>query len=313
MSESQIILTGTNIGFAELEALDSDDVVVTLDDAARTRMRASVATVRKAVKTGTVCYGINTGFGAFANRIISREQVSELQYNLVRSHSCGIGEPLAGHIVRRVMLMKANSLAVGYSGIRPDVVETLLALLNKDITPILPSQGSVGASGDLAPLAHLALALIGEGEALQGDTRLAGAEVLDAAGMTPVTLQAKEGLALLNGTQVSAALAIEGLLRAFRLLHASIVTGALTVEGLAGSYAPFDARIHAARGLPGQQRVARQFLSLLTESDIHKSHENCDRVQDPYSVRCMPQVIGAVFDTLNHAANVGRGVQQCFG
>lgn len=278
--------------------------VVQLAEAARARMADSVATVRRVISSGRASYGINTGFGAFANARISTAQLSQLQYNLVRSHACGVGEPLAPGLVRRVMLLKANSLAVGVSGIRPEVVDTLLAMLAADVLPIIPGRGSVGASGDLAPLAHLALALIGEGEAMQGDTRLEGPAVLAAAGRTPVELEAKEGLALLNGTQLSTALAIEGLFRAEALLGTSITAGALSVEALAGSYTPFDDRIHAARGLAPQREVAARFRELLTDSEIHASHVDCDRVQDPYAVRCMPQVFGAVAATIGHAREV---------
>ncbi len=289
---------------AALHQWEADRCAVTLADAARARMNHSVATVRRVVKTGQVSYGINTGFGAFANSRISTPQLTQLQYNLVRSHACGVGTPLAPELVRRIMLLKANSLAVGLSGIRPEVVDTLLALLAADVLPLIPGRGSVGASGDLAPLAHLALALIGEGEALQGDVRLEGPAVLEAAGCTPIRLEAKEGLALLNGTQLSAALAIEGLFRAEALLGTAITAGALSVEGLAGSYTPFDDRIHAARGLASQREVAARFRTLLTDSDIHAGHVDCDRVQDPYAVRCMPQVFGAVAATLAHAREV---------
>jgi histidine ammonia-lyase len=277
---------------------------VSLSGEARERMTASVATVRRVLESGRASYGINTGFGAFANARISPAHLSQLQYNLVRSHSCGVGEPLEAALVRRIMLLKANSLAVGVSGIRPEVVETLLALLANDVLPIIPGRGSVGASGDLAPLAHLALALIGEGEALCGTERLEGPEVLEAVGRPPVRLETKEGLALLNGTQLSAALAIEGLFRAEGLLSTAITTGAMSVEGLAGSFTPFDDRIHVVRGLPPQRQVAARFRALLTDSEIHSSHADCDRVQDPYAVRCMPQVYGAVAATLAHAREV---------
>jgi histidine ammonia-lyase len=209
-----------------------------------------------------------------------------------------------------MLLLKANNLAAGFSGVRPLVVDTLLALLNADVTPVIPAQGSVGASGDLAPLAHLTLALIGEGEAtmagLEGDRRaLANIEVLRAAGVEPLELQAKEGLALLNGTQLSLALALDGLFRAESLLDASVVCCAMTVEGLAGSHSPFDDRIQQASRLPGQIEAARRIRALLaSDSEIRRSHENCERVQDPYAVRCMPQVFGAVEHTLRHARDV---------
>jgi histidine ammonia-lyase len=301
---TRLTLTGHGLTLQDLWEFDARRPEVLLGEDARRAMQVSVDTVRKVIDTDQVCYGINTGFGALAKERISRDRLIQLQYNLVRSHACGVGEPLAAPVVRRILLLKANSLAVGNSGIRPAVLETLLALLNHDVLPVIPSQGSVGASGDLAPLAHMTLALIGEGEALHEGKLLKGEAVLKVAGMKPVQLEAKEGLALLNGTQMSAALALQGLFGAEALLAASIVLGALTVEALAGSYSPFDARIHEVRNMHGQIKVAEAFRSLLTGSEIWKSHQGCDRVQDPYALRCMPQVYGAVWDTLEHAARV---------
>ncbi|HSC47123.1 MAG TPA: aromatic amino acid lyase, partial [Gammaproteobacteria bacterium] len=303
MSES-LALTGSGLDLKILADFDGSRPKVTLTASAHKAMQASVDAVRRVIATDQASYGINTGFGALARQRISRDQLAQLQYNLVRSHACGVGEPLADGLVRRILLLKANSLAVGRSGIRPEVVETLLALLNHDVLPLIPAKGSVGASGDLAPLAHMTLALIGEGEARQRGKLLEGAAVLEAACVKPVRLEAKEGLALLNGTQVSAALAIEGLIRGRRALFSSIVLGALTVEALAGSYSPFDARIHAVRNMHGQIKVAELFRRLLTGSEIWEAHQGCDRVQDPYALRCMPQVFGAVWDTLDHAASV---------
>ena len=267
-------------------------------------MQASRDAVQRAIERGETSYGINTGFGAFANRVIPAAKTRKLQLNLVRSHACGTGRALPAAIVRRMLLLKANSLAAGYSGARPLVADMLLALLNEDVLPVVPAQGSVGASGDLAPLAHVALALVGEGEATRGCDALEGAAVLAAAGLEPLVLEAKEGLALLNGTQLSLALALDGLFQAERLLDASIVAGALTVEGLAGSHAPFDARIQQASRLPGQVKVGRRLRRLLTDSEILRSHEDCERVQDPYAVRCMPQVFGAVEHTIEHAREI---------
>ena len=297
-------LSGSDLTIEKLADYERLRPKITLGDDARQRVQASRDTVAAAVRDGRVSYGITTGFGAFANRHIPAAKVKELQLNLVRSHSCGVGDPLPDAIVRRILLLKANSLAAGFSGVRPVVIEALLALLNSDVVPLIPGRGSVGASGDLAPLAHLTLALIGEGEARQQERMLSGRQVLQAVGISPLELEAKEGLALLNGTQLSCALAIEGVLRAQNLLHSAIVIGALTVDALAASYTPFDARIHSARGLPGQNYVAECFRRLLTDSEIKRSHENCDRVQDPYAVRCMPQVFGAVADTLTHARTV---------
>jgi histidine ammonia-lyase len=313
MHKATLALDGASLTLDQLRQFEQEQPRVELAAAARERMQQSAATVAATVASGRVAYGINTGFGAFANRVIPAAKTQKLQLNLVRSHACGVGEPLAPALVRRMLLLKANSLAAGYSGVRPVVVETLLALLNADALPVIPAQGSVGASGDLAPLAHLALALIGEGEATMpagaGGTdqrrNLDGIEVLRAAGAEPLQLQAKEGLALLNGTQLSLALALDGLFLAENLLAAAVVCCAMTVEGLAGSHAPFDDRIQQASRLPGQIDAARRIRSLLeSDSEIRRSHENCERVQDPYAVRCMPQVFGAVEHTLRHAREV---------
>lgn len=297
-------IDGTRLTLVQLRDFEARRPLVRLAKPARERMEVSLAAVQRAVARGETTYGINTGFGAFANRVIPADKTRRLQLNLVRSHACGTGAPLPPRLVRRMLLLKANSLAAGHSGARPQVVEMLLALLNGDVLPMVPAQGSVGASGDLAPLAHLTLALIGEGEATREGQPLTGAEVPAAVGLEPLVLEAKEGLALLNGTQLSLALALEGLFQAECLLDASIVAGALTVEGLAGSHAPFDARIQEASRLPGQVAVARKLRRLLTESEILRSHEHCERVQDPYAVRCMPQVFGAVEHTLEHAREV---------
>lgn len=275
-----------------------------LASGARETMQASADQVRSVLACGEAVYGINTGFGALADKRIANEDLSALQYNLVRSHAAGVGVPLPAPVVRRILLLKANSLASGASGVRPELVDALLALLENDVLPVIPERGSVGASGDLSPLAHLALALIGEGEAFQADTLLEGRDVTSAAGFEPLELRPKDGLALLNGTQVSAALAIEGLLAGERLLRSAVVGGALSVEALAGSHAPFDDRIHTARNQEGQAIVAGAFRALLTDSEIWRSHQDCDRVQDPYSSRCQPQVLGAVWDTLAHAGRV---------
>ena len=297
-------IDGSDLTLEQLRDYESARPVVRLTDESRRRMQASVDAVERAVTRGEVTYGINTGFGAFASKVIPAAQTRKLQLNLIRSHACGSGAPLPAKIVRRMLLLKANSLAAGHSGVRPVVVEMLLELLNEDVLPVIPEQGSVGASGDLAPLAHLALVLIGEGEATREGVMLANNAVLRAIGREALEPAAKEGLALLNGTQLSLALAAEGLFQAERLLATSIVAGALTVEGLAGSHAPFDARIHAVSRLPGQIETARRFRLLLTDSEIRRSHEDCERVQDPYAVRCMPQVYGAVEDTLTHARKV---------
>jgi histidine ammonia-lyase len=310
MHNPQLVIDGASLTLGQLRRFERERPVVVLADAARARMRESEATVVATVAAGRTAYGINTGFGAFANRVIPAQKTQKLQLNLVRSHACGVGEPLPPALVRRMLLLKANNLAAGFSGVRPLVVDALLALLNADVLPVIPAQGSVGASGDLAPLAHMALALIGEGEATTpaaGDQRreLKDADVLRAAGVEPLELQAKEGLALLNGTQLSLSLALDGLFRAESLLDASVVCCAMTVEGLAGSHVPFDDRIQQVSRLPGQIDAARRIRALLaSDSEIRLSHEHCERVQDPYAVRCMPQVFGAVEHTLRHARDV---------
>lgn len=301
---NSIVLTGHDMTLQEVQQCFQKPVIAVLSESSKQRMQASVDTVNRVVEKNQTCYGINTGFGAFAKQSISAEQVQLLQVNLVRSHACGIGEALDAGLVRAIMLMKANSLAQGVSGIRPVVVDTLLNLLKHDILPIIPSKGSVGASGDLAPLAHLALALIGEGEAMYQGKRVHGKELLEIAGCTPIALQAKEGLALLNGTQVSAALAMKAAQETRLLLETSIVSGALSLEALSGSYTPFDARIHKVRNLDSQSRIAQTFRSILSQSSIHDSHTSCGRVQDPYALRCMPQVYGAVLSTLEHAEKI---------
>jgi histidine ammonia-lyase len=303
MTPASKALTGLDLALDTVAALAPGARFALHPDALK-RMAASRDAVERAVSKGQTSYGITTGFGAFANRRIPEAKVLELQANLVRSHSVGVGAPLEARHVRRVLLLKANNLAAGHSGIRPAVVEALLKLLEHDVLPLIPGRGSVGASGDLAPLAHLSLTLIGEGSARQGERLLEGPAVCAAAGFAPFTLAAKEGLALLNGTQVSTALALDGWARGRRLLESTLVIGALTVESLAGSHTPFDPRIHAARGQAGQRHVAQAMLGLLGESEIHSSHADCDRVQDPYAVRCLPQVAGAAWDTLEHAARV---------
>jgi histidine ammonia-lyase len=303
----ELALSGRDLSLTDLERAGEPGVSAKVTPAARERMLATRQTVDRAVASGRVSYGITTGFGAFANRQIPAPKVKELQLNLVRSHACGVGEPLARATVRRLLLLKANNLAAGYSGVRPLVVDALLALLAGDVLPVIPERGSVGASGDLAPLAHLALAIIGEGSATQGERKLAGIEVNDAARVKPLALEAKEGLALLNGTQLSTVLAAEGLSHADNLLRSAIAVGALTVEALAGSHAPFDARIHEVRGQRGQAAVAALFREYLTESEIKHSHEQCDRVQDPYAVRCMPQVFGTASDAVEFARGIVAG------
>jgi histidine ammonia-lyase len=261
--------------------------------------------VQRAADGDVPVYGVNTGFGKLANQRISKSQLETLQLNLIRSHSVGVGEPLAPEIMRLMMALKAASLARGYSGVRQVVVDTLLAVHNAGLTPWVPQQGSVGASGDLAPLAHMTLALIGEGHMLQHGQRVPALQALQQAGIEPLKLGAKEGLALINGTQTSTALALHALLRFEPVLEAALVIGALTIDAARGSDGPFDPRIHRLRGQPGQIDVAQYYRALLKGSVIRKSHEEGDdRVQDPYCLRCQPQVVGACLDQVRHAAQV---------
>ncbi len=286
----------------DLRALLREGAAFALDDSARGDVERSAALVSAIAAQDTSVYGINTGFGKLAQTSIPRERLAELQHNLVVSHACGVGPPLADDIVRAILALKINSLARGYSGVRWSVIETLGLALERDFLPVIPSQGSVGASGDLAPLAHLSAAFIGIGDASYRGARMPARDALAAAGIPPLVLQAKEGLALLNGTQVSTALALHGLIASEDLLAASLVAGALTTDAALGSIAPFDARIHAVRGHAAQSDIAAMLLDLLANSQIHDSHRDCGRVQDPYSLRCMPQVFGAALTTLRRAS-----------
>jgi histidine ammonia-lyase len=268
-------------------------------------VQASAAVVRRAAEGDVAVYGVNTGFGKLASTRIGETDLATLQLNLIRSHSVGVGVPLEPAVVRLMLALKAASLARGFSGVRPVVVDTLLAVHNAGLVPFVPSQGSVGASGDLAPLAHMTLALLGEGEFVVDGARTPALPTLQRAGIAPLTLSAKEGLALINGTQTSTALALHALLTFEPVLEAALVVGALTVDAARGSDGPFDPRIHALRGQPGQIDVARYYRRLLEGSAIRQSHlEGDDRVQDPYSLRCQPQVVGACLDQLRHAARV---------
>ena len=289
----------------QLQAIHADVVPLSLPDSARAVIRASAQVVQAAADGDAPVYGVNTGFGKLANQRISKAQLATLQINLIRSHSVGVGEPLCPAVVRLMLALKAGSLARGYSGVREVVVDTLLAVHNAGLVPYVPSQGSVGASGDLAPLAHMTLALLGEGSMLQEGRAVPALDALHRAGIAPLQLGAKEGLALINGTQTSTALALHALLSFEPVLEAALVIGALTVDAARGSDGPFDPRIHALRGQPGQIDVAQYYRCLLQGSAIRNSHlDGDDRVQDPYSLRCQPQVVGACLDQLRHAALV---------
>jgi histidine ammonia-lyase len=314
-----ILLDGASLTLEQLLRIADDDEPVALAPAARERVAASRAVVDRRARSDEPAYGINTGFGSFADVKIAPDALETLQLNLLRSHAAGVGRPLSRRAVRATMALRANVLAKGYSGIRVETLEALIALLNAGVTPYVPSRGSVGASGDLAPLAHLALVLIGEGEAtapgtLQGrkatppvarpvqgreaTERVTGADALRAAGLAPVTLAAKEGLALINGTQPSTAVLALALADADVLARAADIAAALSIDALRGSIHPFEPRIHAARPFAGQAAAAANIESLMRGSGINKSHEFCGRVQDAYSMRCAAQVHGAVREAL---------------
>jgi len=267
-------------------------------------VKRSRAVLQGALAEGRAIYGVNTGFGKLAQTRIPAGELRHLQRNLVLSHAAGVGELLPDSVVRLVIALKVASLARGFSGVRHVVVERLIALFNADILPEIPCQGSVGASGDLAPLAHLAAVLIGEGQARVNGKTLPACDALETAGLEPLVLEAKEGLALLNGTQASTALALAALFAAEANLEAALVAGALSTDAVKGSDTPFDARIHAARGQPGQIEAAHLLRTLMAGSEIRASHRDCPRVQDPYSIRCQPQVLGPCLDILREVARV---------
>ena len=314
-------LDGASLTLEELESIADCREDVELAAAASVRVDAARAVVDGKASGDAAVYGVNTGFGALAETAIPRDQLGALQLNLLRSHAAGVGEPLPVRAVRASMALRANVLAKGYSGIRRETLELLIAMLNRRVHPVVPSRGSVGASGDLAPLAHLALVLIGEGHAsVDGSAVLPGHEAMRTAGLSPVILLSKEGLALINGTQPSAAVAALALVCAERVARAADVTAALSIDALCGSMRPFDARIHEARPHVGQGTSAANILTLMTGSPINKSHEGCGRVQDAYSLRCTAQVHGAARDaftfirqTLSTEANAGTDNPMVFG
>jgi histidine ammonia-lyase len=298
-------LDGQRLSLAQVVAVARGEERVAFSDRARARLEQSRRVVEAIIAEDRSVYGVNTGFGKLSDIHIGQSQLRELQLNLVRSHSCGLGAPLSIAEARAMLLLRANVLALGYSGCRPLLVDTLVAMLEHEVTPVIPEKGSVGASGDLAPLAHLALTVIGEGEAFYQGRRMPSAEALQLAEIGPVELAAKEGISLLNGTQAMAAVGGLALYRAEQIVRLADVAGAMTVEGLKGTPVAFDKRIHAARPHAGQIEVAAHLRELLRESAIRASHlENDPRVQDAYSLRCMPQVHGAVRDALSHAREI---------
>jgi histidine ammonia-lyase len=294
-------LTGDDLTVAEVWGAAVDGEPVELADSAREKMRAARELVERAAHGAREhTYGVNTGFGRFVNRSIPEELTEELQLRLLRSHACGVGDPYPDEVVRAAMILRANTLAKGNSGARVETVELLLACFERGVLPFVPGRGSVGASGDLAPLAHLALPLVGEGEAYVDGERLLGADALARVGLTPIRLAAKEGLSLINGTQFMAAFLALGLMRARRLARAADVACAMSVEALQGSRTSFLPQIHALRPLRGQADSAANVLRLLEGSAINEAHRWCDKVQDAYSLRCAPQVHGASRDLLDY-------------
>jgi len=300
----EVLIIPGKLSLEQLRVVATEDVNIKLDASADALMQASANTVAEVLASGRTVYGINTGFGLLAHTKIEEEDLELLQRSIVLSHAAGIGEFMSEPAVRLLMTLKINSLSRGYSGIRPEVVHALVALLNARVYPAIPEKGSVGASGDLAPLAHMSIVLLGEGEVLIDGQRRPAIEGLTKAGLKPIALAPKEGLALLNGTQASTAFALLGLFGAEDVFTAGIVCGALSVEAALGSRSPFDPRIHEVRGHQTQIDVAANFRELLQTSSIGDSHQDCQKVQDPYSLRCQPQVMGACLEQLQSAARV---------
>ncbi|MCW9029811.1 MAG: histidine ammonia-lyase, partial [Kangiella sp.] len=300
----QFTLTPGELSLSDCRKIYQESVSVKLQDSFFPVIDRAAQTVADVIKNDETVYGINTGFGLLASTRIPKEKLELLQESLVLSHAAGIGQLLPDNIVRLLMVLKLSSLAQGHSGVRRETVDALISLVNHEVYPCIPEKGSVGASGDLAPLAHMSCTLIGVGEVRHQGKIISAIEGLKVAGLEPLTLGAKEGLALLNGTQCSTALALAGLFGAENNFAAAIVAGGLSVDAVMGSVAPFDARIHEVRGHKGQQQVALSLLNLIKGSEINESHEDCEKVQDPYSLRCQPQVMGAALDHLRFAASV---------
>ncbi len=301
---TEMLIHPGKLTLAQLRRIAKEPVTVSLVDSCKANIDASVKTVRDLIAQGRVIYGINTGFGLLAKTVIPNDELEHLQRSIVLSHAAGVGAFMKDSTVRLMMILKINSLARGYSGIRLEVIEALMRLVNAGVYPCIPQKGSVGASGDLAPLAHMSTVLLGEGEVSYLGKRLSGAEGLKHAGLSPVTLGPKEGLALLNGTQASTAFALEGLFAAEDLFAAAVISGSLSVEAALGSRRPFDPLIQEVRGHRAQIDVAAMYRQLLAHSEIEISHKDCEAVQDPYSLRCQPQVMGACLTQIRNAAEV---------
>ena len=303
-AKPSLTLTPGSLSLPQLRRIMRGDIVIKLDRAAIPGIEAGSRAVAAIVAKGAPAYGINTGFGRLATTHIPADQLELLQKNLVLSHAVGVGDALPAPMVRLMLALKISSLGRGYSGIRLSVIEALLTLLNSDVLPRIPAKGSVGASGDLAPLAHMAAVLLGVGEVMIDSQPQPATVGLKRAGLLPMTFAAKEGLALLNGTQASTAIALVNMFAIEDLFQTALVSGALSVDAAEGSVTPFDARIHDLRGHPGQIDAAAAYRTLLKDSGINASHAHCEKVQDPYSLRCQPQVMGACLDQMRHAAVV---------
>lgn len=304
MTKYTLNLKPGNLTLAQLRKAYFQTTELTLSNTVWEKINESQAVVQKKVDGGDIVYGVNTGFGRLASKHIEPELLTELQHNLILSHATGVGDYLGAATVRLILVLKINALSRGFSGIRKEVVELLVSMLNSELLPAIPEKGSVGASGDLAPLAHMSLPIIGEGNIAQRGSYIDSKQALATHGLKPLELTAKEGLALLNGTQVSTALALKGLFDAEQNINAAFVAGSLTVEAALGSRVPFDPRIQKIRGQAGQIKAAQVYRALLADSEISQSHANCGKVQDPYSLRCQPQVMGSCLDQLRNAAQI---------
>jgi len=302
MNKHKLIRCAGELSLKDLRHIYQSPTELALDDKDLAGIEAARQTVTDLIDSGDTAYGINTGFGLMANTRIAASDVQKLQENLVLSHATGTGAPLSDGVARLVLALKATSLAQGFSGVRPRVIEALLKFLGEGYYPVIPAKGSVGASGDLAPLAHMSAVLLGYGDVRHKGETMPAKEALKQLDMAPLVLQAKEGLALLNGTQVSTALALAGLFEIENVFAAAVVAGAMSVDAMKGSDVPFDSRIHAVRRQQGQIDVAAMYRSLLSGSEIRASHEDCEKVQDPYSLRCQPQVMGAALGVIRQAA-----------
>lgn len=301
---SLFVLDGENLTLETLYNILDQKGEIKLDQASLKNVEKGRETIEKIIQEKRTVYGVNTGFGKFSEITIPEDKIEELQYNLVVSHATGVGEPLSEEIVRAISILKINSLVKGFSGVRVDVLTKMIAMYRAGIIPVIPKKGSVGASGDLAPLAHYTLVLIGMGEAYYQGEKLPGSDAMKSAGIEPLVLKAKEGLALLNGLQVTTAIASLSFRRLLNLAKTADVVGALTTEGLKGTPSAFDERIQKARGLPGQIHVGRVLTELLKNSEIRSSHAHCHKVQDAYSLRCIPQVHGSVRDALSFVKSI---------